>query len=548
MKKNRKASSRKLLSTAIAASLMVTLPFQAQAAVSVSTALSVVQQATADAVIGNGTVYYVSPNGSDSNNGTSLTSPFKTVNKAVASVKAGDTIYVRGGTYQLTSAVNPKVSGTSGNPITLANYKNEKVTLDGSKAGSEGTKVLRFSNIAYWNVSGINVMKAQGIAIGIQDNSHHIRIANLDTHHNRGTGLGFENGASNNTVVNVNSYFNYDDQAGGENADGFASKHGSHHNTFINCQAWNNSDDGWDFWEATDNVIAGSASFNNGLKAPGQPWTSSSDGNGYKLGGSKSGKKSGDNLVINSVAYNNHSRGFDWNAASLKNTLYNTTAYNNKTNYRMQNSGDVIRNSISAGTGTVSLAASVDDKNNSWNLNVSNPQFSSTDPSSASFLRLSSSSPLVDKGANVGLPYAGQAPDIGAYEVSAAAPAPKPAPAPTPAPKPAPAPAPADDVLDLKKFAAEWDIKEQATAVKMLHSLIERELGINVHDASMTVTPPSYKANAKGKLVDLDEFVKSWTVKDKKEAVRMMHNMIEKKFNINVTDATMQFRVPTFKQ
>src|SRR5690606_18092415 len=116
-----------------------------------------------------------------------------------------------------------------------------------------------------------------------------------------------------------------------------------------------------------------------------------------------------------SVAYNNHSRGFDWNAASLKNTLYNTTAYNNKTNYRMQNSGDVIRNSISAGTGTVSLAASVDDKNNSWNLNVSDPKFSSTDPSSSSFLRLSNSSPLVDRGANVGLPYAGQAPDIGAY-------------------------------------------------------------------------------------------------------------------------------------
>src|SRR5690606_5767010 len=114
------------------------------------------------------------------------------------------------------------------------------------------------------------------------------------------------------------------------------------------------------------------------------------------------------------------------------------TAYNNKTNYRMQNSGDVIRNSISAGTGTVSLASSVDDKNNSWNLNVSDPKFSSTDPSSASFLRLSSSSPLVDKGTNVGLPYAGQAPDIGAYEVSVA-PAPAPAPAPTPAPNPAPA-------------------------------------------------------------------------------------------------------------
>ncbi|NLE33824.1 MAG: DUF1565 domain-containing protein, partial [Bacteroidales bacterium] len=46
--------------------------------------------------------YYVAATGSDSNSGT-LTAPFKTITKAVSVVKAGETIYVRGGTYNLTA-------------------------------------------------------------------------------------------------------------------------------------------------------------------------------------------------------------------------------------------------------------------------------------------------------------------------------------------------------------------------------------------------------------------------------------------------------------
>ena len=44
--------------------------------------------------------YYVSTSGNDGNNGTSLSTPWRTINKAAQTMVAGDTVYVRGGTYR----------------------------------------------------------------------------------------------------------------------------------------------------------------------------------------------------------------------------------------------------------------------------------------------------------------------------------------------------------------------------------------------------------------------------------------------------------------
>jgi hypothetical protein len=70
-------------------------------------------------------VYYVSVNdGSDTNSGTSIDSPFKTVQKAADLAVAGDTVYIRGGTYR--EDVRVKNSGSPGNPIRFFAYQNEK--------------------------------------------------------------------------------------------------------------------------------------------------------------------------------------------------------------------------------------------------------------------------------------------------------------------------------------------------------------------------------------------------------------------------------------
>ncbi len=79
------------------------------------------------------TTYYVAPSssgGSDSNAGTSLAAPFETLAHAIDQLTAGDILYVREGTYRETITIDE--NGSSGNLITIQNYNNEVVTIDGT--------------------------------------------------------------------------------------------------------------------------------------------------------------------------------------------------------------------------------------------------------------------------------------------------------------------------------------------------------------------------------------------------------------------------------
>ncbi len=71
--------------------------------------------------------YYVSVSGDDDNAG-SLAEPYATVNHALTTLKPGDTLYLRGGTYY--EEVDAELSGTSSQPITIAGYKDEQATID----------------------------------------------------------------------------------------------------------------------------------------------------------------------------------------------------------------------------------------------------------------------------------------------------------------------------------------------------------------------------------------------------------------------------------
>src|SRR5262245_59903337 len=72
--------------------------------------------------------YFVSPSGKDSNDGSEK-SPWKTLNHALARLKPGDTLSLRGGTYHEHATVT--LSGTADRPITLRSYPGELAILDG---------------------------------------------------------------------------------------------------------------------------------------------------------------------------------------------------------------------------------------------------------------------------------------------------------------------------------------------------------------------------------------------------------------------------------
>ncbi len=80
-------------------------------------------------VAAHATTYYVATTGDNSNPGTQ-NRPWRTIGKAVDTMMAGDTTYVRGGTYSTETAIRFRRSGTAAAPIKLLNYSGESPVID----------------------------------------------------------------------------------------------------------------------------------------------------------------------------------------------------------------------------------------------------------------------------------------------------------------------------------------------------------------------------------------------------------------------------------
>jgi hypothetical protein len=232
-------------------------------------------------------------------------------------------------------------------------------------------------------------------------------------------------------VLNCDSYLNCDAPSPnfGENADGFAVKSTTigPGNIMRGCRSWNNSDDGFDFYYATGGIrLEDCWAFRNGINLWGLP-TWNGDGNGFKLGDG-----AGPHVLIRCVAYDNPHNGIDVNGNTTGVTVYNCTGVKNagpNFYFDEHSSSHVLRNNISH-RGTVNIYAEIDDLYNSWNgFTVTDADFTSFDANGIdgprqsdgelpemSFLHLAAGSNLIDGGTNVGLPYSGIAPDLGAFE------------------------------------------------------------------------------------------------------------------------------------
>jgi uncharacterized repeat protein (TIGR02543 family) len=96
------------------------------------------------------TTYYVNKAaGNDAAAGTSVSTAWATIGKANTTLRAGDTVYIRAGTYY--EAIMPANSGTAGNPITYCNYPGESPLIDG---GSSLTACVMISGLNYITVDG----------------------------------------------------------------------------------------------------------------------------------------------------------------------------------------------------------------------------------------------------------------------------------------------------------------------------------------------------------------------------------------------------------
>jgi hypothetical protein len=384
---------------------------------------------------------YVATNGSDLNPGT-IDQPFATIAKAISVAVPGDTIYVRGGEYMHTNSISiaSSKSGSDSARYFLFAYAEERPLLNFflTPSGRKGINL----QASYWHIKGFDVKAAGDNGLEINGGSNNV-IEFCSFYENRDSGVQLSNGAANNQIINCDSFYNADppDYA---DADGFAPKLtvGSG-NSFYGCRAWGNVDDGWDGYMRGANDVTTTLencwTWGNGYLKDGTDPGSQANGNGFKMGGgdnSNSDSLMHHFILKNCLAFGNKFKGFDQNNNLGSMTLLNCTGYNNKeANYRIQralNPGQTltVKNCVSF-TGAVQLGSFAIQEANSWGspFVVTVEDFVSIDPASASslrkvdgslpdidFMHLASGSDLIDGGVDLGLPYFGNAPDLGAFE------------------------------------------------------------------------------------------------------------------------------------
>ena len=136
--------------------------------------------------------YYVSPAGRDTNPGTK-TLPWKTIQHAADRLRAGQTVYIRAGTYP--ERVRPKYSGTAGHSITYIASSGELPTIDGARVTlpADQAGLFEINGKAWIRVIGLRVINARpdinsyGIFV---NRSHDIVVDRNRTSNTRSSGIG----------------------------------------------------------------------------------------------------------------------------------------------------------------------------------------------------------------------------------------------------------------------------------------------------------------------------------------------------------------------
>lgn len=414
---------------------------------------------------------YVAPDGDDNAAGT-LAAPFATLGRAQACVGPGDTVYIRGGTYRMRESQIARRhriwayvhtldrSGTPGARINYHAYPNETPVFDLSDVKPPGLRVTAFFVTASWiHLKGLDVVGVQVTAkrhtqsICFENNGSHNIYEALTMHDGQAIGIYALRG-SNNLFLNCDAYRNHDftsEDGKGGNVDGFGAHpaRGSTNNVFRGCRAWLNSDDGFDCISASESVTFEHCRAHYNGYSP--TFEKLGDGNGFKIGGF--GSWSAGQLprpvprhtVRFCLAVRNRSAGFYANHHVGGSDWFNNTAYRNGANFNFlgrlaDNVTDVpgyghkARNNLSyKSRGLVRNLdpAKSDVTHNSFNMKlpVSDADFMSVDETellgarlpdgrlpSMTFLLPVAGGCLVDRGVDIGFPFRGAAPDLGAFE------------------------------------------------------------------------------------------------------------------------------------
>lgn len=413
-------------------------------------------------------IYYVAPSGLDTNPGTS-NSPFATIMRAQSAASSGSTVYLRGGSYFLNNSNLTKtnspwaiVNNLTKSGISYLAFPGERPVFDFSGVRPIDLRVTAFLVTASDCVfKGFDVVGVQIVITNTHTQSECFRIVNgnrnrfeqLAMHDGMGNGWYLTDGSSN-LVLNCDAYRNRGLDGGSlGNIDGFGC-HPAHTsgtgNVIRGCRSWFNSDDGYDCINAKAVVTFDNCwAFYNGYFTNFQ--NSTGDGNGFKSGGYGVSGNSYPTPVPRHVtrfclSVRNRATGFDANHHTGGLDWFDNTAYRNGVNFDMLCNLDakgysndvpgfdhVMKNNVGyfGGSEVINLGPSNDVSFNYFTLPVTvtaadfmtldeslltAPRQPNGDLPYVAFAQLVSGSDLVNAGTNVGVAFAGAAPDLGIFE------------------------------------------------------------------------------------------------------------------------------------
>jgi len=133
--------------------------------------------------------FYVSTTGDDSNPGTQ-SAPWRTVQHAVDTARAGSTVNVRGGVYE--ELVNIKASGNATDGyITFRSYPGETAVLDAGHFTPSGRQgVVTIHNQSYVRIEGFEIRnfrtaehRLAPLGISVMGSGSHIELLKNNVHH-----------------------------------------------------------------------------------------------------------------------------------------------------------------------------------------------------------------------------------------------------------------------------------------------------------------------------------------------------------------------------
>lgn len=413
-----------------------------------------------------GRTYFLAPDGDDATGDGSIASPWRTLNKAVTVVAAGDIVYLRGGVYDLSKSITIyNKDGTAEKPVRYHAFPGEEPILDFSgwipiqdSANQQGAIFLY--NLDHYSFKGftvrnVNQVYYDNIVVGIRGyGSTNITFTNMVIHDVQGKGFRFYD-CDDVSWYNCDAYNCADplrDTPGnggtGFNCGGDIEGASYYH---YGCRAYNNSDQGF-------------SGAGEGLGIYDNCW---SWGNGYMTNGAGCGFKFGFEETLSAyrrltnciAAYNYNddpdaawpaNSGFNDNAASslrAEMELYNNIAYKNGLGFIVTTpaieSGqpNIYRNNIAYDNQNGNIfETTYIHSNNSWDsspaITITHEDFVALPetieeayavlgaprkadgslPDMGGCFQLAAGSDLIDAGADVGLPFSGSAPDLGPFE------------------------------------------------------------------------------------------------------------------------------------